>query len=381
MVLGACFTEGGIMTFDSQNLHPTRYRRSRPMARDLVRAHQTAGGDYFPNDLTGLMTPIMATYNRLIDTIPREDRPQPMDVQLLLVDEMLKFCAWRSHTANGAVNFVLTPELAESLSQTDLGDVRLSDLEPPFNSFYLHFGGIDVGGLIGPPNRIDGVYVLFEGAFAVRTIFTSRLIGREEAWPMVSEPFLEVELTWKGSDETLVEVFGRAIQRLQLAEQSREIGRSGRTAVFSGQLVQNATYLSQAAACVVDALNLLGNAVCYLSAAPEVSSPGPPSDLSGDLEATLNTGSKSAKQRAKAEMLERGFQLIRWLGPKHTPAQGTAPHIEGTKRQQTRSHWRRGHWRRQAFGEGRAARRLVWIKPMLISGRAAGHSDRAYLVD
>lgn len=351
------------------------------MARDLVKVHQAAGEAYFPNDLTGLMTPIMGAYNRLVQTVPREDRPQPMDVQLLLVDEMLKFCAWRSHSANGAVNFVLTPELAESLSQTDLGDVRLSDLEPPFNSFYLHFGGLDVGGLIGPPNAIDGVYVLFEGAFALRTIFTSRLIGREEAWPMVPEPFLEVELTWKSADETLAEVFGRAIQRLQLADQSREIGRSGRTAVFSGQLVQSASYLAEAAVCVVDALNLLGNAVCYLSAAPEVSPPSPPGDLPGDLEAMLDAGSKSAKQRARAAMLERGFQLIRWLGPKDAPATGAAARVGGAQRQQAKSHRRRGHWRRQAFGEGRAERRLVWIKPMLISGRAADPPDRAYLVD
>lgn len=371
------------MAFDSHNLHPTRYRRSRPMARDLVKVHQAAGGAYFPSDLTGLMAPIMGTYNRVIETVPRDERPQPLDVQLLLVDEMLKFCAWRAHSANGAVNFVLTPELAESLSHTDLGDVRLSDLEPPFNSFYLHFGGVDVGSLIGPPNRIDGVYVLVEGAFALRTIFTSRLIDQEEAWPMVPEPFLEVEMNWKSRDDTLAEIFGRAVQRLQLANQSHELGRSGRTAVFSGQLVQSASYLAQAAVCVIDALNLLGNAVCYLSAAPEVSPPGPPSDLPADLETALDAGSKSAKQRARAELLERGFQMIRWLGPREAPghANGAAGHVGESQRQQAKSHWRRGHWRRQAFGEGRAERRLVWIKPMLISGRAGEPTDRAYLVD
>lgn len=368
--------------FDSQSLHPTRYRRSRPMTRDLAKAHLAAGSGYFPEDLRGLISPIMGAYNRLIDAVPREERPEPLDVQMLLVDEVIKFCAWRAHNANGAVNFVLTPELAESLSHTDLGDVRLSDLEPPFNSFYLHFGGVDVGGLVGPPNRIDGVYVLIEGQFKLRTIFTSRLVGDGEAWPMIPEPFLEIELNWKSPDETLAEVFGKAVRQLQRADQAHEITRSGTTAVFSGQLVQSAGYLARAAVCVVDALNLMGNAVCYLSAAPEVAAATNPSDLPEELTAALEGSSKSGKKRARAELLERGFQMIRWLGPRSEPAAvGGFTSTDGSARQQAKVHWRRGHWRRQAFGAGRSERRLVWIKPMLISGRPADPPDRAYLVD
>ncbi|MBW4514603.1 MAG: hypothetical protein KME11_05200 [Timaviella obliquedivisa GSE-PSE-MK23-08B] len=62
------------------------------------------------------------------------------------------------------------------------------------------------------------------------------------------------------------------------------------------------------------------------------------------------------------------YRVPRWIGkdyqrqslPRINPPQGThaSPH----------AHWRRGHWRQQSHGVGMKERKLIWIKPIWISG-------------
>lgn len=58
-------------------------------------------------------------------------------------------------------------------------------------------------------------------------------------------------------------------------------------------------------------------------------------------------------------------QNIKWYDEENTPSQrgeaGDGHHARPV------AHWRRGHWRRQVHGAGRAERKLVFIRPILVN--------------
>jgi len=61
-----------------------------------------------------------------------------------------------------------------------------------------------------------------------------------------------------------------------------------------------------------------------------------------------------------------GLYPAKWVGqsqirPEHRPH--AVAHMVGKEEYHLRHHWRCGHWKRQAFGPGRADRKLVWISP------------------
>lgn len=296
----------------------------------------------------------------------------------LVIDEMLISLVWGQHRACGATNFVLTPTLAEMLSFTDLDGVRMDDMTAPFTSFYVHFGGAEVGALPGPPNQIDGAYLRATGPTAWQVVFTSQLLTKDEHWPAVPAPFLEFILHWDRADQSLIGVFRKAISRMIALEQTGTVGRS---AVFTGMIVQSDDYLAEAAPRCEVAMQLLANAVCYIGADPEISEAQYPADFPENLRSGLDASSKSERQRANARLLDEGFQLIRWLGPVHARTFG---HERGplNTSPDRRQHWRRGHWRRQPYGLGRLKKRLIWVRPCFVGGvEDANPPDRAYLVE
>jgi len=368
-------------SFDSLRLHPIRYRRGRPHAREIGRA--TSGTNATPtpwHDQTivqAVMHRIQRTHNAYLD---RQGRTHlGGGAMQLVIDEMLISLVWGQHRACGATNFVLTPALAQLLSFTDLDGVRMDDLTAPFTSLYVHFGGADVGALPGPPNQIDGAYLRATGPTAWQVVFTSELLGKDENWPATPAPFLEFILHWDRVDQGLIGVFRKAIARLMAVEQTGVVG--GKSAVFSGVIVQSDDYLAQAAPRCEVAMRLLANAVCYIGADPEISDAQYPADFPETLRSGLAASSKSERQRANAQALDEGFQLIRWLGPRHARAFGHERGLLNTSPDR-RQHWRRGHWRRQPYGPGRLKKRLIWVRPCFVGGiDDLNPPDRAYLVE
>lgn len=372
------------MTFDSERLHPVRFRRAFKPAAEVVRQATGWPNSRFPHPshMNRLQTAILDPLNDAIRKRPLAERPEPQQTLRALMDAMMLSWTWGWQHVAGRNNFVLSPELAILLRNTELGDVQLGDIEPPFNNLYLHFGGAEVGGLPGPENRLDGAYLRATGAKQWLVTFTTSLLDTAPAWPFETEPFLEVELNWSDPTETLADVFARGVADLEKVAGERVIGQQGAVQMRSGELAQDWGFVLEAARRCELALGLLGNALCYLSAEPEVSEPAPLGEVSPTVRWALDHGPKAAKQKAIAQLAERGFHLVRWLGPQ-TPnddRRGESAGQSGSR--EVRSHWRRGHWRRQPHGVGRTERKLVWIRPAIISGIDKGDPpDRAYLVD
>lgn len=132
-----------------------------------------------------------------------------------------------------------------------------------------------------------------------------------------------------------------------------------------------------AEAAVREALAIVANSLCLLSAQPD--------DLlvedgwdgaSSEEELSLETGSKKARQRAKAELLERGALPVRRISLKLDQSAGRSDYGEASETGGTvRTHWRRGHWRRQPTGAGRQEIRLLWIRPVLVSPASGMAAD------
>ena len=57
----------------------------------------------------------------------------------------------------------------------------------------------------------------------------------------------------------------------------------------------------------------------------------------------------------------------RWLGSGFQIKTVTTQVHGGGTHSSPMTHWRRGHWKRVAFGEGRKARKIMWIQPTLVN--------------
>ena len=111
------------------------------------------------------------------------------------------------------------------------------------------------------------------------------------------------------------------------------------------------------------ALQLLGNALAYVSAYPEDVreqwQPGTP-------EAIVIKAGRAGKEgvNAASRLFSMGFRRVRRVGEDFEVADEARGGGGGAKS----PHWRTGHWRHQAHGPQMSLRKLIWIRPMRILG-------------
>ena len=377
------------MRVTTEMLHPTRFLKrngyAQRLIQDAVRKHPT--GLLTPATFNDLLQKLLTEYRKALMHLPIEARPVNADPLMSIGEDIARLVAF---TARGRNIFMLIPELIGLLENTDLGDIRLSDLSLPYEAFYISFGaGLDFG-LPGPANVIDGVYVqkISRGPTTSEILefnVTSRRLGPKTKGsasfildqelhfyaPLELKPELTLsealdQAIWSGEiivepDLTKLDAMKEAVVALQaegMPVVSPEITADERDAAFNLEALPK----------MRDVIGLACNAMCYMSAFPEDGEQDWPSDASRNLVEQARTGSKSARRAATARLLNDGILQVRVIGlpvaKSHDAASGGGQ--RSVEHHAVSPHWRRGHWRRQPVGEKSKDRKIIWIKPTLV---------------
>lgn len=370
----------------SDDLHPTRWSRTRPFARvalDVVRSLRDGAATMSEQRIQSFMQPLfqamLPAYNAGLMRVPFERRPADGRILMQELTLALHAAAWHHRGRNA---FALSDGLHAALRRTDLKGVRIGDVKLPFPAFYISLAHRFDRGLVGSDNVIDGAYVTgAEGRLDI--VLTTR---RQDAslrsgrnWPFSRDPYFHVPLDYDGND-TFEDL-------LQAAIAGRKIDLVGETYIpddwidgpvdIDGRKV-NVTYnttrrpeeakdRAEDLPAVREALALVVNTLAWLTIRPEDATG--PAEWSADAhrKAVIQSGegSKGKRQQAVAELLQGGFARIRIAGRELDAERGFRA-SNGDQAEMQESHWRIGHWRRQPYGEAMLLRRLQWIRPTLV---------------
>lgn len=378
---------------DYTNLHPIRFFRLHPFARDLVRrvANDCSGGVLTEAGLERITTAVMEHYNDALDAIERDLRPSSMDVASGIIADVGHLA---SFAACGRNTFVISDDLLEMFLRTDLSGVHLSDIRFPYQSFHIAFpSGLPLR-LPGSGNAIDGVYVETTVSGHVSFYFTARRPDAERlGFVLGHEPHFFAPLP--SGCETLAEALEGAIKAGDIdLEEGSPSSRALLDAVddlrAEGLPVEAVTETGHdraakrnrdALPAIRRALAVVGNALCYLSSQPieQISEEQWPGATEGEVAALSAGKGRKSHQKARGELLKKGLMPIRVLRFERATGHRSK---WGFGAGAVRAHWRRGHWRRQRHGEGLAGVRLVWIRPTLVNQSAPlDEAERLYIVD
>jgi hypothetical protein len=283
-----------------------------------------------------------------------------------VLEELTTTTAAAKFVSFGRNIFSMSNSLIEMLGQTDLKDVRLSDIKLPLPCFYVSFGdGIDVA-LPGAPNKIDGAYVdataWNEGGEIVIT-FTSKRTdapNQSASWFDRHEGSCGSSFGGDGEREhTWDEEFESQLGGIRVGASANDFPEIPKKVVDESLRVLEASFLQ-----IRQPLSLLVNALCYLTAVPEDVEDVWPADTPPDLLQQLRNGRPGERDRARAQLLDRGFSVLKVVrGPGLSLGEGADGDHDHAGMP---SHWRKGHWRRQAHGPAYSLHKLIWLKPTIV---------------
>jgi hypothetical protein len=326
------------------------------------------------------------------NALPREQRfRQPTRV---ISQEGSLACHVGAFTVHGRNIFLLSPDLTEMLSRTDLHGVHAGDLRMPFPTFYVSFGDSFDGSLPGPPNQIDGAYLTAFSNDSLQVLVTSRRLDvrpdRAKRWPFSRDLYYYTPLDTSDPDRTFDKLIRQAVETKEISVEPELIEPDGDIVLGTGtrQILvrdvrhetqaEHAEYMREGLAAFGRALSLGVNAVCYLNASSDegATEVGYPDDAPTELVKGVNSERRSTRNSATAGLLDKGFMQVYLIGRSVRVSDET----EGSNGREVSTHWRRGHWRRQPVGPSRSERRLTWVRPALVradKGEAtAGHVYR-----
>jgi len=379
--------------------HPLTFLRTRPYARYMARQYmESVGPSTIPLStiLDDYMRQIQASYNAALAGISLEQRPKAAD---FLRSELETGMAFGMLYAFGTNIFSIDHALVESFRHTDLDQAPLSALEFPYEAFYVAFPPQQDLLLPGAAAPIDGAYVYVQQNADLRVLHID-LTTRAKPnltysdYIVHGDPSCGIVIDLKTDPEkpvvdALTEAFEDAVQTAassgmnaeMAAKQSLEAAEFGiAVAPTRPEVIQRriqAAYDGQPVA--YQGVQLVLNALCYLTAYPDDSELSWPEGAPDRLKKKADEG-KSHKERRNAEskLFSMGVTRVRFCRHPGGGSQGAG----GSGESGRSAHWRRGHWRHQPHGPKRQLRKLVWIRPTLVNKEQEPPTDsRIYQVE
>ncbi len=381
-------------------LHPEKYRQARPAAlirlAETIYAGRRHGASMTMDDLQRIGKVLQAEYNESMLELPIEDRPD--SPTRIFHDELALLGHYGSFYSAGRQVFHLAPELVDAFRRTDVEGVPAEALSPPFNSLYLAFGPQEDLDIYGDGLVLDGAYLsVIDGAgqriLQIWLTCVPRDLSEDsnKAWPLdhcARHYYTAIDLKAEGTITEAVEAaFRKSLQdALDRAAKSPEevdtpwgkaVSRAGESALRS------AAALDSGFPVMKEALRLIVNAVCFLTAYPDRATPSWGESAPAELVEKAAAGLTPKKRRvAENELRSQGYVLVRYCHLEQSPRDGRETEELSAGGSKKRTHWRRGHWRNQAFGGGRQQHKLVWIMPFIVNKEGGGEvPGHLYLIE
>lgn len=370
----------------TEKYHPFRYPLQRTFAKQIASYWSTVvGTDMVPTvgAIEGIQARLNTAYNDALDELPFEQRPANLD---LLMEEANRATTYGYFCAHGRNIFDFEAKLVDMFHQTDIGEIPASIIHLPYAVQYLAFGP-SAELELPDSRRVDGAYVYvqyFKDGQWLHVDLTSAPQGPVErgAAAFIVQRDRGYHLVFQmDSERRLADVVEEALQQEMadtLAPESheRDFERAAREGRDQGLTLtssrreggeRRADALQAEYPVFREALSLVVNALCFLTAYPDEATAEWPSDAPPSLVKKADTGkSYKEKRRAESKLLPLGFTRINFCRLHRQSPQSTTANDGHAK-----MHWRRGHWRNQPYGRGRSLRRIIWIMPVLVNADAA----------
>jgi hypothetical protein len=339
--------------------YPLRQWQSRSDVREVFKAVEAAGRNV---TMKGAERSTLGAVVKRFETAGVDVRRDP-HVHAAIDQEMRGALVWADWALNGKRILHFTPELTQAFLNSDSSDMRITDVAPDHHIQYLRFDMPEES-----PILLSGGNVVFEGAYVLYTPGTSMricLTGR----PLSPFPVNEA---WRERYDLLVhEVhFGKPAQDAIDLALTDDIAFA-RAQIARAQAQGHGNAISASAEVLIErqiadhdafrqALQLVLNACAYLQIEAQDNlkrwSDGAPEKLVRQAEG----GTAKEVERGASKLWALGhvpiFHIGEEFGRKYrAPGDGV------------RAHWRKGHFRRQAHGPQMALRKLIWLRPMLVS--------------
>jgi hypothetical protein len=369
--------------------HPERFRQTRDYLKPLTQVFRERG----LNDRPMTLEIMEQSSQFIVEALNEQQAKYPLRARIadnapmgqLIHREVERFMLHHAFIACGRRIFDVSGTLAEMFRHTSVDEVPVSDLASPFETYYVHVGPHHD---LSPTDGwvIDGAYVQhLPDSQLIQFLFTTA--PQEPTWSRDWAGHDEPSYTLAISGERYACLLGEAVTatieerrrelRAKIAKGDRDLTEEMRHLADEEGIQLPAERITEPAATqgalqlqaleaeipvLSEALMLIINAMCYLTAYPD--------DIERDwapttprhMVAKASKGNASVKKRTQSKLESLGYRRI-YIGGRSLH-QG--PAVDGPTAKK-RTHWRRGHWKRQPYGPGKALRKLVLIKPTLVN--------------
>lgn len=376
--------------------HPERFNAYRDYASSVAKLYrqkvEPSSGLLTVDQLNQIMRMLLPELNTRGMQFPRKFKDDYPGPSLVVEAEETLATAYGRFVQAGRQIMDFPPSLIDMLSKTDVDDVPLNNIKLPYAAQYLHFGPqADLE--LEPGWLVDGAYVELRGEsgdvrFTVTTIPIERDLSAQ--WYLVPEPeytqdFVEnyrfmdlgtaVDMVLSdklanlqerqakhGGDITDDAKAGLSEKGVALPEGTKILNKGPEMAVHRGEITRRRHPIYKAA------LQLVVNALCYISAYPEDIETAWPEGTPDSLKQKADDGHGKAKMRAKSKLTAMGYVPVHLCG-RRISQQRSELGLDRPEDKHLSTHWRRGHWRNQAFGPRKSLRKLIWVMPVIVGSR------------
>ncbi len=279
---------------------------------------------------------------------------------------------YASFYIHGRQIFHFNNEISEQFRRTDIDEIKVGSLVFLYDVFYMSFGKqFDLK--LDNVSYVDGAYISVIGRRNLQIVLTTLQDGyiSGKSWILQPEKYYYLSLSLDERNANVGELANKALQE-DLAERKQDyLANEPALMKLEGVTVVNrrpetlATELEEVSngyAVFWDALKLVINGLCYISAYREDIALRYPDNAPSDLLDKLQNPKKPKDiQRAASKLTSMGFTKINYCGQAFETLKNKDP-----KTKEVKTHWRRGHWRNQPYGSALLEKKLIWIMPVIV---------------
>jgi hypothetical protein len=356
---------------------------------------------------------IMQTYNRNIKELPLEQRPDNLRTVDRYADTAIHYAAFCSF---GRQIFHFNNEIVEQFRKTDIDEVLLESLKFPYEVFYMSFGKQSDLTLWNKDYFVDGAYIsMFNNEERSLQILLTTVIGdlnratppqifdwnfntardlylphptspdQKFDWIFYPEEHYYLSVPMDDLSQPIFTVVEKALNE-EFENRKKAAQKPLPPPPVEGKVIINRRpetekremrELEEGYPTFKEALKLIINGLCYISAYPDDIETQWPSDTPQALLERINTIKKPKEvARTASRLLSMGYTKIHFCGKAFERLdKSTLPTGKEVK-----AHWRRGHWRNQAYGPQLSNRKLIWIMPVIVhKDKAEGLADAGHI--
>ncbi len=364
-----------------QHYHPERYRKGRPVIRQLEKQMPNMGFELVTREVFEHVQEVLSLqYNEDISLVPRDDRPESTHV---LMSDFSMAMHYLAFVGAGRNIFHFGEGLTQAFRRTDVADFAIGEIVLPYPTVYLSFGVQADLEPFGDGAKIDGAYITDNSGHSIQILLTTRGQPSDKPWFNRWEKYYYLSLS-KADLSLSVEEASEAALKGEIKQSLDGVAKHEAKAAEMGIVsrahqtaIDRVDEYQRAFPVFMESMKLVINGLAYLTHYRDDIEKrwvdGTPPSM---IEKISRATTYKAKQRATSKLLSMGYNIVNLCGmefEKTSEAHGVGSEMS--------AHWRRGHWRIQPHGPGRTLRKRVWIMPVLVRSDLELKAGHIYLAD